>query len=138
MIAGIEKEELVLLKFKTEEEKALLRWEHSKEFEYRGQMYDVVLREQVGDSTYYHCWWDAEETALNQQLTDLTQLALNTNPERQKHQKTLYSFLQTLYFPSNYKWLACIHESSNSFISYFPNIQASIYFQPPTPPPEKA
>lgn len=137
MIAGIEKEELVLLKFKTGEEKTQLRWEHSKEFEYKGQMYDVVLREEIGDSSYYHCWWDAEETALNQQLTDLTQLALNSNPQRQKHQKSLYSFLQTFYFPSTYKWSACLNESNNVFNSYCIEAQSKPYFQPPTPPPER-
>ena len=45
MVAGIDQNELVLLKFSKEEAEKQLRWEHSKEFEYEGQMYDVVSKE---------------------------------------------------------------------------------------------
>src|SRR5690606_39601506 len=50
MIAGMDEEELVLLKFTKEETQTKLRWEHSKEFEYDGQMYDIVSKEVKGDS----------------------------------------------------------------------------------------
>ena len=71
MIAGIDQNELVLLKFSKEEAETKLRWEHSKEFEYDGQMYDIVSKEIKGDSIYYRCWWDYEEPALNRKLQQL-------------------------------------------------------------------
>ncbi|PTB91022.1 hypothetical protein C9994_16285, partial [Marivirga lumbricoides] len=75
MIAGMDKNELVLLKFTSEEAK-VLKWEHAKEFEYQNEMYDVVEQQTIGDTTYYWCWWDHEETALNKQLSLLVVKAL--------------------------------------------------------------
>jgi len=57
---GMAEEHLVVLQFTTEE-KALLNWEHDKEFEYQGQMYDVVDSYQVGDIFYYSCWPDMKK-----------------------------------------------------------------------------
>jgi len=56
MIGGMDKSAFVLLKFTKEESETKLRWEHSREFEYAGQMYDVVEAAEQGDTTYYYCW----------------------------------------------------------------------------------
>ena len=39
---GIPANELVKLTFSTSEIDKVLRWEHDKEFEYQGQMYDII------------------------------------------------------------------------------------------------
>ena len=46
---GIPENELVKLTFFKKEIPKLLKWEHDKEFEYNGQMYDVVKVTDVGD-----------------------------------------------------------------------------------------
>ena len=69
--AGISKSDLVLLIFSTEETRTLLRWEHSREFEYKRQMYDIVETKSLGDTVYYWCRWDQKETKLNEQLREL-------------------------------------------------------------------
>src|SRR5688572_27780769 len=71
MIAGMQGEELELLKFSKAETQTKLRWEHSREFEYNSQMYDVVAVITKADSVFYWCWWDNEETLLNKQLGQL-------------------------------------------------------------------
>lgn len=43
---GFAEEDLVLLRFSYSETKHLLRWEHAAEFEYLGQMYDIVRSEE--------------------------------------------------------------------------------------------
>lgn len=68
IIAGIDEDDLVLLKFSKEEAKTKLRWEHSKEFEYNRQMYDVVKTMTLGGMVYYWCWLDHEETKLNRRF----------------------------------------------------------------------
>ncbi|MBZ0199108.1 MAG: hypothetical protein K8H86_04510, partial [Ignavibacteriaceae bacterium] len=98
MLTGINKEELVLLKFTEEEKQTWLNWKHSKEFEFKGEMYDVVKSEMRGDTTYYWCWYDHEETNLNKKLDDLILLALGSNPGIQGNQKTLSIFFRPLYF----------------------------------------
>lgn len=90
-------EELVLLCFSVRESKEVLKWNHEKEFEYNDEMYDVVKRESKGDSLYFWCWWDHEETKLNRQLDEWLSKALGTHSKHHKQQLRLKQFLQNLY-----------------------------------------
>jgi hypothetical protein len=76
IIEGIDRSELVELSFTPEEEQQL-RWEHSKEFEYKGEMYDVVESKSENGKITYWCWWDNEETSLNRRLNNLLTRALH-------------------------------------------------------------
>ena len=98
IIAGIDREELVLLKFTEQEKQTQLKWKHSKEFEYKAEMYDIVETENVGDTTYYWCWWDCEETALNQKLNEMVSFLFGNSPKKTKSQQQLFSFYKSLYF----------------------------------------
>lgn len=135
IIAGIDKSELVLLKFTEKEKQTQLRWEHSKEFEYRGQMYDITDFQAVGDTTYYWCWWDYEETNLNKQLNKKLSESLEGNPLNQKRQLKLFSFLNTLFWdqiqisiPENFFFL-----SKTEFIFSENHYSTLLYSQPPPP-----
>ncbi|MBK9726698.1 MAG: hypothetical protein IPO86_01125 [Saprospiraceae bacterium] len=103
MIAAIDKAELVLLKFTDREKQAQLKWEHEKEFEYKDEMFDIVESEFKGDTSYYWCWWDHEETKLNRQLNELVSSAMGDNPKNQENQIRLYDFFKALYFSEFYK-----------------------------------
>lgn len=136
MIDGMDKSELVLLKFTKEEAEAELEWEHSREFEYNGQMYDVVEKNEVGDTTYYYCWWDHEETKLNRQLSELVANAMGKNPLNKEKQERLTNFIKNLFLKNHFDKQALqlsgeetIHPSAH--ITY-----SSFRFSPPTPPPE--
>ena len=98
MLAGINRETLVLWKFTETEKQNLLRWKHDREFEYRGEMYDIVETEVRGDTTYYWCFWDHEETLLNKQLAALLSFAMKSNPKKQENQKRLATFFKSLYY----------------------------------------
>ena len=80
---GIPSNELVKLTFSTSEINKVLRWEHDKEFEYKGQMYDVVEVTDVGDSLQYLCWWDKAETATKKNKQKLLHAGIDTsNPQK--------------------------------------------------------
>lgn len=136
MIAGIPREELVLLKFTEYEKKNDLRWVHSKEFEYKGEMYDIVETFFKGDTTYYWCWWDYEETKLNKQLDGLLSFAYKKDARTTKNQKIVHAFYNSLYFSysktpiSSYLELLKLMcpNQSDIFLSHSPT--------PPDPPPE--
>lgn len=136
IIKGIDIDELELLKFTKQESINKLKWEHSKEFEYNHKMYDVVKVEEVGDSIYYWCWLDREETKLNNQLADLVKNVLSTNPQKKEKQEHLFSFYKSLYCSESFNW--------QLRLSYIDNIQNTFYlnanyiypFPPPTPPPK--
>jgi len=137
LIAGIDKEELVLLQFSKNEIDKKLRWEHSKEFEYKGQMYDVVETKTTKDSISYWCWWDYEETKLNQELNKIFLGALEADTEREEKQKRLSSFYRSLFFQNKPVWYYYTSEidKHKETISYSNIYYNSISFPPPDTPP---
>ncbi|WGF92771.1 hypothetical protein [Aequorivita marisscotiae] len=138
MIAGIDEEELVLLKFSKEETQTKLRWKHAKEFEYNGQMYDIVSKEIKGDSIYYRCWWDHDETALNKKLQKLVADAFGSDTENKNNQKHLYHYLQSFFCTELLDWHAASFivpaEIYQDIMHETTFVSASI--SPPTPPPK--
>ena len=136
MIAGIDKEELVFFKFTDAEKQNDLRWEHSKEFEYKGEMYDIVETQFRGDTTYYWCWWDYEETQLNKQLDGLLAFAYKKDNRTNKNQKILQAFYKSLYY-SNSKIPFAFHSDQLNLNCPSQSILFNSHsHSPPVPPPE--
>ena len=134
IIIGINKEELVLLKFAKNESETLLHWKHSKEFEYDGQMYDIVETENRGDTTCYWCWLDNEETKLNKQLDELLASALGKDTKNIEHKDRLVFFLKSLFFSEYEGWDIYSFQSALMFYPYIYNYN-KISYPPPVPPP---
>jgi hypothetical protein len=104
MIAGLDKKELVYFIFSKEDIETKLRWEHSKEFEYQHQMYDVVEKKITNDSVHLWCWWDFKETKLNKQLQHLLTVAFQNDPKTNQKKDQAFGFYQLLYFQSEFVW----------------------------------
>ena len=98
MIASTDRKGLVHFSFTAGEAEKELIWEHSKEFEYRGKMYDVVDCEITGDTIHYTCWLDHEETALNKKLSGIVSLAWGQNDNKKEKEGRLISYFKSLYF----------------------------------------
>lgn len=135
LVQSVDKSQLVRLSFTKTYAETGLRWEHSKEFEWRGEMYDVVTTEANRDSVTYWCWWDKEETTLNKQLTNLVSNSLGKNKERRRNQEQLVDLLKTAYLPtthtlfSRHPLLADVrHIEQKSCLS-------AVSLSPPFPPP---
>lgn len=131
---GVDRDELVLLSFDQETAAGELHWEHAKEFEYRGRMYDIVDSETDGEITHYWCWPDDEETELNRKVRQIASMALGQHPHNQENQHRLIDFCKSLYHSPTRPWQAeCLVELPN-----FPQIlSATPQFNcpPPGPPP---
>lgn len=138
MIAGVDDEELVLLKFTKEETETKLRWEHAKEFEYKGQMYDIVSSEIIGDSIFYRCWWDYEETNLNKKLKKLVASAFDQDEDNQRAQKNLHNYLWSFFCTDPLDWQTTFYEKAKVVYqnTMRDTIFNSILKSPPTPPPK--
>jgi hypothetical protein len=134
MIEGIDREELVKMKFTEYEKQNLLKWKHSREFEYKGEMYDIVESYVVGDTTHYWLWWDHEETKLNRQLDDLVSNLFGNSPRNQESQKKLSTFYQTLYFEKVNFNISLFPQKIILYL-YYQNNYKSVYSVPPDPPP---
>ncbi|PLW94486.1 MAG: hypothetical protein C0592_02625 [Marinilabiliales bacterium] len=135
IISGMDDDELELLVF-TPAQAEKLKWKHSKEFEYKGQMYDVVRKENRNGCIYYWCWPDHEETALNNKIERvLAKLFGNDTSEKEKSQN-IHRFYQSLYFSiiaivdfSGYNmWQSLIYKDAE-------NIGLGLCPEPPSPPP---
>ncbi len=93
--------ELVKLTFSTSEINKVLRWEHDKEFEYNGQMYDVVEVTDVGDSLQYLCWWDKAETATKKNKQKLLHAGIDTSNPAKHIPFTFSDYYKSIYFIFN-------------------------------------
>ncbi len=137
IIAGIDASELVILIFSEEEIKSELRWENSKEFEYKGHMYDIVSSEIKGDTVTFTCLWDREETDLNEKLKKLVADAMGQDANRETHEN-LNDYFQSFFLPSLVDWQSA-HSICDEVLT--PNklnskIFTSVRLSPPTPPPQ--
>lgn len=98
---GIPENELVKLTFFKKEIPKLLKWEHDKEFEYNGQMYDVVKVTDVGDSLQYLCWWDKAETATKKNKQKLLHARMDTSNSEKLIPFTFLDYYKSIYFIFN-------------------------------------
>ena len=134
IIAGIDKSDLVLLSF-TKEEAEQLKWKHSKEFEYKDGMYDIVEADTTNNTITYWCWWDYKETKLNKQLTKLLTQFLGNDTKNKETKTRLAQFYHSLYQTKHIPWKAdLIAKEVNNDTAYRFNY-TSLYFPPLTPPP---
>lgn len=94
---GADAAELTVLAFTKSGAKQLLRWEHEREFEYQGEMYDVVRTQSMGDSLFYTCIHDHAESALNRQIDQWLAQWLRHSPAQQEQAERLMCFFRSLF-----------------------------------------
>ena len=136
LASGLEPKELVTLKFSKAELKEL-RWEHEREFEYQGQMYDVVEKRIQGDSLIYICWWDHEETHLKEEMKKLLAGPQSDFPQKKDNQQRIETFEKSLYvLQSLLLEKNDLNDLPKKFFPYQNFCYASPYQSPSTPPPD--
>lgn len=135
IIAGVPKEDLVLLQFSNDEINTKLRWKHEKEFEYNGHMYDIVETYSSNGYTSYWCWSDDEETQLNKQLKALLPGVLGKDPGNQQKNQLLIQFAKQLFYQSTDELQSA--ETKHSIFGNGPEkLLKHLKFSPPSPPPQ--
>jgi hypothetical protein len=136
IISGLDKKDLVLLTFAYEEIETELSWHHSREFEYRGEMYDIVEVVQNEKSVSYWCWHDRKEKSIDEKLQKLVAKALMNDPQNKENQKRITNFLNLQFLPCGDGWHSIEHfqirSSTTKYFSYY----ASVFITPPSPPPK--
>jgi hypothetical protein len=136
IISGIDENELCLLGFLKSETDEKLRFEHEKEFEYLGEMYDIVDVKCSGDSIYYLCWWDHEETKLNKKLKKLLERHMDTKNRNDKRHIGFSMFCKGLY---NNAIASPLPFLPHPLQMYYHPKEAKLFslkISPPSPPPK--
>ena len=110
IITTIPKEQLVALKFIKEEAQKELKWEHSKEFKYKDNMYDVVSVEIKDQIIYYYCWPDDDESELNKKIDEILAYASGNDTQKKENRERLINFFKSLFHTKPLTW---------SFFNYF-------------------
>lgn len=136
IMAGLDRQDLVLLKFTEAEAQAKLRWEHAREFEYEGQMFDVVEREIRGDTLFYWCWWDSEETMLNKELSALAARVWRKDARHQQQQQRLTWFFESLFCADILSWQMPVFRTGDALLGFWFSAYSFFNLPPPVPPPE--
>lgn len=136
LISQIDRNDLVLLKFSKNEINSKLKWEHAKEFEYLGKMFDIVYTQIHSDSIFYYCWQDDAETDLNHRFIALFNSSLEKNSKTSNFFQLLISFSSINYLQQTIDFN---FDNSSSKKNTFPNI-SQIYenqtLTPDFPPPK--
>ncbi len=135
---GTGKEVDVLFKFSLTDSKSLLDWEHSREFEYQDEMYDVLRSDTIGDTAWYWCYWDRKETKVKRDLHSLVANSLDHGPFNQTQQQHLNHFFKNLYcYPKSEMPEANDHLFQTKISSDYLDNVSDICLIPPIPPPER-
>jgi hypothetical protein len=79
---GLADSELVHWRFSPAEARAL-DWKDAREFKHQGHMYDIVRAALVAGRVELWCWWDHEESVLEQRLEHLVRVALGADTDPQ-------------------------------------------------------
>lgn len=96
--AGVPEDELTFI-YHSKANAHEFKWAHSREFSYRGMMYDIV-REEISEPgvRLLHCVTDHQETALFVQLKQLVNQSEKSHPAAKRANVLLGLFLSGLYF----------------------------------------
>lgn len=104
-----------------------LSWEHAREFERAGQMFDVIEECQIGDTTHMWCWADHQETILGIRLKQLfKQLSPHENPSDRPMSNPVIDWHKVKYVTLETIWE---NESPDEILSTW----SSDTFEEPTP-----
>ncbi len=133
IISSLNKSDLVIIKLHRTQIHEL-RWEHSKEFEYKGHMYDIVYKKIIQDSIYYYTWWDQKESELNNLLDKklLSMLKNDIGKEKQNIGYNIYHWKFTKQLLPNTEALFTLNRIQ---FSNYSNNYTSIFLNPIFHPP---
>lgn len=135
LLAGMDASELTELMLSRADAEALLEWEEESEFEYRGQMYDVVDITIEGDSIRYLCYRDHAESRLKQELRSLLSRPLKSDPATSDNAQRLINFYQSLFCVER-PLLVCPAWKKARPGFFYASPFGAFTEPPPVPPPE--
>lgn len=138
MMRKTDREELVLLSFDVDVVATQLRWEHSREFEFDGKMFDVVETETCDGLVHYWCFQDGAETSLNHLLEELVAFATATDASNQNESSSSpLDFYASLFIEEGEEQCLILVGSADEHFLLQAIEPDSFLQSPETPPPDR-
>ena len=125
---GLKDEDLSLIIVSNNDETGMCWTEPNKEFEYKGEMYDVVRIKINNQKRYYYCINDVKEKKL---IVDFYK-----NHSSKKEEKNIKRTLNDTYFAQQYYLMS--HIIASDFHFKFDFLYKSNFVEDLTPPPKSA
>jgi hypothetical protein len=138
LIKGVNPGDLVLFSFSKQEMENLVRWERHDEFEYEGNMYDVVRSEKKENRFYYWCWPDNQESILNKELRNRTAELFNNSPKPGEQSSKVILYFKSLFFKDIETWSFINFDNPEAHPNFIPNHYQNPYRFIPYSPPKSA
>jgi hypothetical protein len=114
----------------------ILAWEHEREFEFAGEMYDVVSSQIMGDSIIYQCLHDAKETSINKRILSFIKSYLNDEAGSNASLIVYSDIFKVLHPPiTSFIGEHILIEMRSVFIGYDLSTKPQNFNQPSIPPP---
>lgn len=137
IVNGMDDSQLIAFTFSARDSAEVLQWKHAREFQFAGEMYDVVRFEFAGgDSTRYICWHDREETRLNEQVAALLPTIFGHHEQTRQTKDRLFQFYTHLFF--EYSAIEIKPLTGNMLLSsFFDDLYSSYQPKVESPPPRK-
>lgn len=131
----IDRSLLVRLSF-NKDEITKLQWEHSKEFEYNSEMYDIVHKEIKSDSVVYWCWLDNEETNLEKSLNNLIAKSLGESQNDKPSKDIIKQLIKKTFISQTALLYTNTYTELNNYFNISSKRFNSIILEISSPPPE--
>lgn len=110
------------------------KWHEDHEFEYRGQMYDIIRKEQRGNQMWYYCHWDKAETELLKNLSEYVSNYLQQHPKDNQKTTSLTTYLDKIFLVASRGHFLEAQRNAKLFAPYN-LISDSIFWDVDEPPP---
>lgn len=110
-------------------------WIHSKEFRYKGQMYDVVSQKEENGRVVLSCIHDVKESGLFADLDKMIQRQMNGDAQHQNSRQQWIKLFQSLFYDESPQ--ITNHQFAFQQHTFFFHVNClSISSNPESPPPE--
>lgn len=134
--SGVAPEALIVFIF-TEEESQNLNWKKSHEFEFEGEMYDIVETKIEEGAYHYTCFHDTKETKFKRRTFKLLGSLLLPENDSQSDQNTNLKLVKTQFFQTLKTVLLLPVLGDCKQIDFcFQNSYRSLMVGPNSPPPQ--
>jgi len=106
-----------------------------REFQFLGEMYDIVRKKEYSDTTYYYCFHDSDESEIVRGINRWMHDNFGDSKKSNDKSKAVKDAFKQPYLPA-VSWSPNLPITSKSFYTYISEQYYSVFLVCATPPPD--